>query len=105
MNGDGLITTGTINNNAGSGIFDPKLGDVFNLLEASSFTGDFSNFLFDGLDAGLTFVHSIVRQGDLEFYRLTVVEAADVPEPTTLSLVPTGLLLLLALRRRNATKR
>src|SRR5262249_31603741 len=84
----------------GSGLFHPKLGDSFDLMMAESFTGDFDNFIFDGLGGGLYFSHSIVALSrDLEVYRLTVVEG-EVPEPAALTLLPVGLVVTLAWRRR-----
>jgi len=82
----------------GGGLFDPQVGDVFDLVRAETITGSFDSLLLPTLGAGLfwnfaTYVDAI---GSTDVFRLSV----SVPEPSVAALWLGAGLALLAARAR-----
>ena len=86
----------------GSGLFNPQLGDSFDLFSAETITGNFDlltlALLGDGLDWDLSYLTDEI--GTLDIARLSVVTASTVPVPAAVWLFASGLLGLVAVARR-----
>ncbi|HZT24040.1 MAG TPA: PEP-CTERM sorting domain-containing protein [Verrucomicrobiae bacterium] len=92
ISASGTITfAGTLQvNNLGAAL---QAGDVFDLFQASAYSGTFSNFDLPTLDPGLTWD---VSQLDVT----GTIAVAPVPEPATAALLGVGAVAWLAWRRR-----
>jgi hypothetical protein len=90
---DGALDVDLIPLLLGDPTFHPALGDIFDIIIASSIVGDFSSFTLPTLDSGLAFRHDTVNLGgsDQVAYRLYV---APTPLPPALLLFGTGLGLI-----------
>lgn len=86
----------------GSSLFDPQLGDSFNLFEADSITGSFNQLLLASLDPGLRWQLDILPDdlGTTDLVRLSVV--SSVPVPPAVWLFLSGLPGLAGVARRRA---
>jgi hypothetical protein len=96
-------------------VFAPEVGDVFDILRASLFEGQFANILFPELD-GAHFEWQMLLIDGMWDFRLTVVSdaqnvvfsvrpdisASAAPEPATLAAFGLGLALVVLVRRRRA---
>ena len=87
LSGTALLTLTYVD--LGGGIPSFKIGDTFDILEATSISGDFTSFSFAPLASGLTWDHKIVTlAGGLQAYELSV---AAVPLPSALAMFLPGL--------------
>jgi len=87
---DGQLDVDLVALIAGNPVFAPSPGEIFDIILGSSFSGDFSSFLFPTLSPGLAFDHDIVGVGGGMFaYRLSIVDAdaTGVPLPATILLL------------------
>jgi hypothetical protein len=89
----------------GLGLLTPRLGDFFDLIDANEFSGDFTEFDLPTLMDALVWQHTIESEaGGLNAYRLQVVAGSnEVPEPSGLFLLLTGLIPLVVLGFRRPT--
>ncbi len=90
----------------GSGLFQPKAGDVFDLFTAENISGSFLNLLFPALDPGLQWEFTVLADamGSLDIARLSV---SAVPVPPAAWLFGSGLagLAFAPPRRRSGRSR
>ena len=85
----GNLTVDLLNN------FTPTLGDSFQLISSSTFSGKFGTFNLPTLSQGLQW-----NTSSLDTHGLLSVQGTAIPEPTTLLLLmPVGVLMLLRRRR------
>lgn len=85
----------------GSGLFDPQLGDTFDLFMADTITGDFDLWTLAALGGGLGWQLDVLADaiGLTDVVRLSVVTSA-VPVPPAVWLFGSGLLGLIGVARR-----
>jgi len=83
----------------GSGVFVPRVGDVFDLFIAETVAGSFDNLLFPILDPGLHWDFAVLTDavGTRDIVRLSV---SSVPLPASVWLLVSGLLWLFGMARR-----
>ena len=88
----------------GGGLFNPELGDSFDLFSAESISGDFDVLTLAVLGSGLGWQLDFLTDavGTLDVARLSVVASA-VPVPAAVWLFGSGLLGLIGTARRRTT--
>lgn len=81
----------------GLGLFNPQLGDFFDIMAAGNFLDDFSAFVLPMLSSGLMWTYGEIDLGvDGHVYRLSVVQQqGNMPVPGTALLMMLGVMMLL----------
>lgn len=88
----------------GTGLFDPQLGDSFDLFAADTISGDFDLLMLAGLGGGLGWEVNVLADaigGITDVVSLSVV-TSTVPIPPSVWLFGSGLLGLIGVARRRA---
>lgn len=83
--------------------FEPRVGEVFDVLEGDSIAVDDLGVLLPALDRGRSLVAGVAPVGDRSVFRIATLGLAVVPEPA--SALVSGLAVLATLRRRGGRGR